>query len=93
MILTVLSDLRRNLMIRHRVRGFHRYDASAEVGSFEPIAQFTHGLARAEYQNGFGLTNRRNDRAVVDVEMGFKRLLPAAITCWHLRFVTGFLQG
>jgi hypothetical protein len=54
-IAEVLSDFRRNLMIRHLVHGLHPHDASTEVGSFEPIAQFALGLTRAEYQNGFGM--------------------------------------
>ena len=51
-------------MIRHLVNGFHTHDASAEVGFFEPLFQFTLGLTRAEYQNRFGITNARDDRII-----------------------------
>jgi len=47
-IAKVLSDLRRNLMVRHLVNGFHTHDASTEVGSFEPLFQLPLGLTRAE---------------------------------------------
>jgi hypothetical protein len=56
-VLKVLSDSRRDLLIRHPINSLHPHDASTEVGSLEPIAQFAHGLTRAEHQNGFGLTN------------------------------------
>lgn len=90
-VLEMLSDFRRNLMVCHLVDGFHTHDASAEVVFFQPLFQFALSLARAEYQNGFGITNTRNDRLIVNVEMGRKRSL-AAIACRYLLFVIGSLQ-
>ena len=68
-VLEMLSDLRRNLMIRHLVNGFHAHDASIEVAFFEPLFQFALGLTRAKYQNRFGIANARDDRIIVNVEM------------------------
>jgi hypothetical protein len=79
----VLSDFRRNLMIRHLVNGLNAHDASIEVVFLEPFFQFSLGLARTEYQNGFCIANTRNDRIIVDVEMSRKPLLPA-IVCRYL---------
>jgi hypothetical protein len=75
--LEVLSDFRRNLMIRHLVSGFHSHEASTAVGFLEPLLQFPLGLTGTEYQKGLGMTNTRNDRLTVDVEMGRKRFLAA----------------
>jgi hypothetical protein len=86
-VLDVLSDLRRDLVIRHPINSLYTHDASTEVGSIEPIAQFALGLTRAEDQHGFGMTNRRNDRTVVNVEMGFR------ILCRLSRAVLGLCHG
>jgi hypothetical protein len=44
-VVKVLSDFRRNLMIRHFVHGLHTHDAATEVGFLEPLLQFPLGLA------------------------------------------------
>jgi len=65
----VPSNFRRNLAIRHLVDCFNTNDASAKVDSFQTFLQFSLCLTRTEYQNGFRITNARDDRIVVNVEM------------------------
>ena len=79
----VLSNSRRNLTIGHLVNCFNPHDASTEVVSFKTCFELVLCLTRAKYQNGFCITNRGNDRIIVDVEMSGKRSL-AAIICWYL---------
>ncbi len=87
----MLSNFCRNLAIRHLVNCFNPYDASTEVVSFKTCFQFVLGLTRTKYQNRFSITNTRNYRIVVNVEMSRKRSL-AAIICWYLQWVIGTLQ-
>ena len=65
----VLSDFRRNLAIRHLVHGFNTHDASAQVVFFKTFFQLALCLTRTEYQNRLRVTNTRNDRIEVNVEM------------------------
>jgi hypothetical protein len=82
-VLEMLSNLCRDLTIRHLVNRFHTHDASIEVVFLEPLLQFALGLTGSEYQNGIRITNTRNDRIVVDVELSRKPSL-AAIICRYL---------
>jgi hypothetical protein len=83
----VPSNFRRNLPIRHLVGCFNAYDASTEVVSFKTFLEFSLRLTRTEYQNRLRITNSRDYRVVVDVEMSRECLL-AAVTC---RYLLGFI--
>ena len=75
----VLSDLRRDLTLGHLINCLDTYDASTEPGSFETLSQFILCLAGTEYQNGFCITNGRNDSIIEDVEMSRKSSLAAVV--------------
>ena len=88
----MLSNFRRNLAIRHLVNCFNTYDTSTEVVSFKTLFQFALCLTRTKYQNRFCITNRRNYRIVVNIEMSRKRSLEA-ILCWYLLWFMGTLNS
>ncbi len=75
----VLSNLRPDLTIRHLVNCFNTYDASTEVIFFKTFFQFILCLTRTKYQNSLCITNRRNDRIIINVEMSRKSSLAAII--------------
>src|SRR4030065_1788607 len=81
--LEVPSNFRCNLTISHPVNGFNTDDASTQFVSLETFLQLALGLTRTKYQNRFCITNTRNDRIVVNVEMS-RKLSLAAIICRHL---------
>jgi hypothetical protein len=66
-VVKVLSDFRRNLMVRHPINGFNAHDASVKVVFVESLLQFPLGLTGPEYQNGLCIANTRNDRIVVGI--------------------------
>jgi hypothetical protein len=72
---------------------FHLGDASAKVDSFQAFLQFALRLTRTEYQNGFRITNTRNDRIVVDIEMSRKGSLSAIICRYLLWFIGTGMAG
>ena len=80
--LEVPSNFRRNLTIRHPVNCFNTDDATMQFVSHETFLQLALGLTRTKYQNRFCITNTRNDRIVVNVEMSRRPSL-AAIICRH----------
>ena len=67
--LEVPSNFRRNLTIRHPVNCFNTDDASTHFVFHETFLQLALGLTRTKDQNGFCITNTRNDRIVVNVEI------------------------
>src|SRR5271157_2759474 len=89
----VPSNFRCNLAIRHLVDCFNTYDASAKVDSFKTFLQLALCLTRTEYQNGFRITNARDDRIVVDVEMSRKGSLSAIICRYLLWFIGASMTG
>jgi hypothetical protein len=89
-VVKVLSDFRRNLMVRHPINGFNAHDVSVEVVFVESLLQFPLGLTGAEYQNGLCIANTRNDRIVVDIELSRKLSLAAIIGPYLLSFMGTF---
>ena len=87
----MLSNLRRDLTIRHLVNGLDTYDPPTEVAPLETFSQLILRLAGTEYQNGLCIANARNDCGIVDVEMSRESSLAAVIPGYPLRFV-GTLQ-
>jgi len=79
----VLPDSRRNLTISHLVNCFKADDAPTKFVSLETLLQLALGLTRPKYQNGFCLTNARNHRIVINVEMS-RELSFAGIICRYL---------
>ena len=79
----VLPDFRRNLTIRHLVNCFNADDAPTKFVSLETFLQLALGLTRPKYQNRFCITNTRNHRIVVNVEMS-RELSFAGIICRYL---------
>ena len=75
----MLSNLRRDLTIRHLINRFNTCDAPTEVISFKTFFQFILCLTRTKYQNRLCITNTRNDRIIVNVEMSRKSSLAAII--------------
>ena len=65
----VLSSFRCDLTIGHLVNGFNGYDAPPELAFLDAFLQLDLGLTRAEQQNSIRITNARNDRIVVNVEL------------------------
>ncbi len=88
----VPSNFRRNLAIRHLVDCFNTYDAFAKVDFFKTFLQFALCLTGTEYQNGFRLTNARDNRIVVNVEMSRRGSLSAVI-CRYLQWLIGALKA
>ena len=78
-----MTNPRHDLWLGHFVRRFEG-DGARRVGVFlEPLFQFALGLAGAEDQDRFGITEPRNDRVVVARKMpGIFSL--ARIIRWHL---------
>ena len=87
----VPSNLGRDLTIRHLVGCFNTYDAPAKAVLFKTFFQFAFCLTRTKYQDRLCITNRRNHRIVVDVEMLRTRSLEA-ILCWYLVRLKGTLK-
>ena len=83
MFLKVLSNFRRNLTISHLVNCFNANDPSTQFVSIQTFFQFALGLTGTKYQNRFCITNTRNYRIVVNVEMSHK-LSIADIPCRSL---------
>ena len=81
--LKVLSNFRRDLTISHLVNCFNANDASTELVSLDPFFQLALCLTRAKYQNRFRITNTRNYRIIVNVEMS-RELSLAAVICRYL---------
>ena len=75
----MLSNLRRNLTLRHLVNCFNTHDEASEPTSFETLFQFILCLTGTKYQNGLCITNGRNDRIIENVEMSFKSSLAAIV--------------
>ena len=84
----MLSNSRRNLTIRHPVHGFNAYDPSTKPVFLKTLLEFALCLTRTEYQNRFCITNARNHRVVVNVEMSRKSSLAPII--W--RYVVCFMR-
>ena len=75
-------------MISHLVNGFNTYYASTEFFSLNTFLELPLCLTRTEYQNRFCITNARNYRVVVNVEMSRKSSLAPII--W--RYVVCFMR-
>ena len=88
----VLADFRRNLAIRHLVNCFNTCDPSAQLVPFKTFLQFALCLTRTKYQNGFRITDARNYRSVVNVEMPRKGSL-SAIICRYMLWFIGTPKG
>ena len=65
----VLSDFCCNLTIGHLVLCFNSNDALPELVTLQPGFELALGLPRTKDQNGFCLTNRRNDLVIVAVKI------------------------
>jgi hypothetical protein len=87
----VPANFRCNLTIRHLINRFHSYDASTEVVAFKTFSQFALCLTGTKDQNRFGITNSRNYRIIINVEMSCKRFL-ATIVRGHLQCFIGPLK-
>ena len=68
----MLSNFCRDLAIRHFVNCFNTDDAPTKFISRETLLQLALGLTRTKDQNSFCITNARNHRIVVNVEMSRK---------------------
>jgi len=86
-----MANFCRNLAVRHLINRFNSDDASTEVVSLETFLQLALGLTRTKYQNRFCITNARNYRIVVNVEMSRERFL-AAIIRRYLQWFMGTLK-
>jgi hypothetical protein len=86
--LEVASNFRRNLTISHPVNCFNTHDPSTQFVPLETFLQLALGLTRIKYQNRFCITNTRNDRIAVNVEMS-RKLSLAAIICRYLLWFIG----
>jgi len=62
-----MSNSYLDLMVSHLVNCFNAYDTSAEFVFLDTFLQLALGLIRTKYQNGFRITNTRNDRIVVNI--------------------------
>jgi len=69
----------RNLAIRHFVNGFNTNYAPTKFIFHKTFLQLALGLIRTKDQNSFCITNARNYRIVVNVEMSRKLSLAAVV--------------
>ena len=83
----VLSNLRRNLALRHLVNGLDRCDVSTESAFLDAFLQLTFGLTRTKYQNGFRITHAGNDRIIENVEMSREGSQAAIIRGYQTGFI------
>jgi hypothetical protein len=82
----VLSNLCGNLAVCHLVDRLNCFDASAQVDSLKTFLQLALCLAGTEYQDGFRITNTRDDRVISQDPQAWGALRIGA----YLSIPTGF---